>query len=160
EPEAGVVRGRAAPWTEASVLPAGVERIAAEAEREHLERQLGLEIAPVFLPSFLHQVEDLRGRPSDRRPGLLEVRLLGRVGRGVRREERGPEPKRKRAGTSLERVHRGGTEAKPARPERDPARIPERRGERAGEARRAGIRFLVVVLRGDPHQVLESELEV
>jgi hypothetical protein len=45
-------------------------------------------------------------------------------------------------------------------PEGDAARLVERGRERCGEARGAGVGLLVVVLRGDAHEVLEAELQI
>ncbi len=168
------MRRRSAAWPELRVLAARVERVAAEADREHLERQLVIHVDEILRgAALLHEVEDLRGRGGEDVPRLVEVRRVDRILRRARREERRPKTQRERARASLERVQRG--RAMPERrrpclratfggrgggPERDTPRLLERHRERAREPRRARVGLLVVVLRGDAHEVLEPELDV
>src|SRR5690606_11746051 len=78
EPEAGVVRGRPATRAEIRLLSARVERVAAELEREHLEREIEAVRVDVGLVLLAHgaalgdDVEELRGGARDERPRLLE----------------------------------------------------------------------------------------
>src|SRR5690606_26114769 len=60
----------------------------------------------------------------------------------------------------FERVDRRRAVAEAPVSERDATRLAEVHGERHGEARRAGVGLLVVVLRRDAYEVLEAELEV
>src|SRR5690606_10980913 len=124
------------------------------------EHRVDLRIALALSAPLLDDVEELRGRARDDRPGLLEVRLLERLAARPRLEQRPPEAKRERARAALERVHAGGPAPERAAAEADAARLLDGRRERLGEARRARVGLLVVVLGGEPHQVLEPELEV
>ena len=72
---------------EIAVGAARVERIAAEANRERLERQVRVELR-AGLPALLHEIEDLLGGAREDLPGLVEVRLLDVTARGAGRQER------------------------------------------------------------------------
>ena len=161
EPEAGLVRRRAAPGPEVSVLAAGVQRVAAEADREDLQRQVVGVVPLLGAPSLLHEVEELGRGARDGLPRLLEVGLLHGDAARARGQQRGPEAERERARAALDRVDgcRALSEP-PLRIERERVGVLERDGERGGEALRACVGLLVVVLGGHPREVLDAQLEV
>jgi hypothetical protein len=160
QPETRVVRGRAAPVAEVGVRSARVERVAAETDREHLEREVGVDVTGRVLPALLHEVEDLLGCAREEPPRLLEIGLLDVDAGGTRREERAPQPQRERATAAFERVHRGRALPYALPAQRDAPCLVERGQQRRGKARGACVGLLVVVLRGDANEVLEAELEI
>ena len=162
QPETRVVRGRSATGTEVGVRTARVERVAAEPDREHLEREIGARCrAPRRCRRSFTRSRISAGARAMSLPGLLEVGLLDVIAGRTRREERAPEAQREGARAALERVHRGralpNALAVPSAMRRASLNVGR---ERDGEARGAGVGLLVVVLRGDAHQVLETELEI
>lgn len=141
------------------VEPAGIERVAAEADGQDLERDVHLEIGALHLPALLHQIEQLGRRLGDRAPGLGEIGLLQWIAGRPGREQGAPQAQRQRSGAALERVDRGGAVPERALSQHDAPGLGEGGGERVGEACGARVGLFVVVLRRHAHQVLETELE-
>src|SRR5688500_4675575 len=116
QPEARLVGGRPAARSEIAVLTASVERITAQADREHLERELGLEIdlhglaailrfALARLSTLAHVREDVGGRLGDVLPGAFEIGVLDAFDRRTCREQRAPQPEREGTRAPFDRVH-------------------------------------------------------
>ena len=145
---------------ELGVLAARVERIAAEPNGEHLERQIAVRVGSFGVTSLLDQIEDLRGARAmvfqvSSRSGSSTGSPAGRVAKSGAHRRSANE-----RAHALERVDGGRAQAQAPLAERDAARLVERRRDRAREARRPRVGLFVVVLRGEPHQVLEAELEI
>src|SRR5690606_30752012 len=128
QPTAGLVRGWPSARAELGVLAARVERVAAELDGAHLERDAA-RLVGAGAAALADEIEDLRRRAGRQLPRLLEDGRLEALSARARGEERAPEPQRERACAAFERVERGGPVADRPFAERDAARLLEGRRE-------------------------------
>jgi hypothetical protein len=99
------VRGRARTRGQVRLVTAGIERVAAELEREHLQRHVDVEVFALILAALADELEQLGRHLGQQLARLLQVGRLDRLAGGPRGQQRGPQPQGEGPGAGHQRVH-------------------------------------------------------